>query len=119
MYANMLCSLIEHGRIKSTDRKIRDLRRIAERTITKATRLGDLLKQDADAMTSDQRARIVHAMRDVRKTVKSRDAVSRLFNHVAPKCLGRPGGYTRSFKLGNRKGDNAPMRLLELVDLAE
>jgi len=115
MQNNMLVSLIEHGRVKTTVRRARDLRRIAERTITRATRLGDLLLADPDKLDAEGKAQLIHAMRLVRRRVKDREAVAKVFEDWAPRYLGRPGGYTRVFKLGRRQGDNAPMALVELI----
>lgn len=113
--SNMLLGLIEHGRIKTTERKARELRGFAERAVTRATRLGEILTKDWSRLEQDNRARLVHALRVTRQTLKDRQAVLRLFDEWAPRYLGRPGGYTRMFKLGNRRGDNAPMALLEFV----
>jgi len=116
MYSNMLASLIEHRRIKTTERKARDLRSIAEKTVTRFTALGDLLLKDPEKLPVEERARVVHAMRMVGRRLRDREAVLTLFNDVAPRYLGRPGGYTRMYKLGFRKGDGAPMAILEFVD---
>lgn len=116
MYSNMLASLVEHRRIKTTERKARDLRRIAERTVTRFTALGDLLLRDPEKLSTEEKARVVHAMRMVRRRLRDRGAVLRLFNDVAPRYLGRPGGYTRMYKLGPRQGDAAPMAILEFID---
>jgi len=112
---NMLSSLIEHGRIRTTETKARELRRVAERAVTRATRLGDILLKDWKALEAEDRGRLVHAIRMTRRNVRSREAVLRLFNEWAPRYLGRPGGYTRLFKLGHRRGDNAPLALIEFV----
>jgi large subunit ribosomal protein L17 len=116
MYSNMLASLIEHRKIQTTERRARDLRRIAERTVTRATALGDLLLKDRSKLEQEDKSRIVHAMRMVHRRLRSRDAVIQLFEDVAPRYLGRPGGYTRITKLGNRKGDGAPMAQLEFIE---
>ena len=116
LYANMLAALIEHRRIKTTERKARDLRSIAERTVTRFTSLGDILLKDPEKLPMEDKARVMHAMRLVRRRLRSRDAMLTLFNDVAPRYLGRPGGYTRMYKLGPRKGDGAPMVLLEFVE---
>ena len=116
MYSNMLASLIEHRRIKTTERKARDLRSIAEKTVTRFTALGDLLLKDPEKLPAEERARVIHAMRMVGRRLRNREAVLTLFNDVAPRYLGRPGGYTRMYKLGFRQGDGAPMAILEFVD---
>ena len=116
MINNMLLALVEHGRIKTTERRADELRRVAERAIARATRLGDILLQDRDKLDADDKAKLVHAIRITRRSLKDRAAVLRLFDEWAPRFLGRPGGYTRTFKLGNRKGDNARMVLIEFMD---
>ncbi len=98
MLRNLVTSLIEHGRVQTTDAKAKEARRVAERLITLA-RQGTL-----------------HARRQALAYVRGRDAVARLFEVVAPRYQDRPGGYTRIVKLGYRRGDNAPVSLLELVE---
>ena len=95
--ANLATSLFEHGRITTTEAKARVLRPVAERLITKAKK-GDL-----------------HNRRQVLATVKDKGVVHALFEDIAPRYADRPGGYTRITKLGPRKGDNAPMAVIELV----
>ena len=116
MYSNMISSLLEHGQVKTTERKGKDLRRLAERTITRATSLGDILLKRPENLDTEDRARLIHAMRVVRRSLNDRDAVLELFRFIAPRYLGRPGGYTRTFKIGPRRGDGAPMVLVQLVD---
>jgi large subunit ribosomal protein L17 len=95
--ANLATSLFEHGRITTTEAKARVLRPVAERLITKAKK-GDL-----------------HNRRQVLRTVKDKGVVHSLFEEIAPRFAERPGGYTRITKIGPRKGDNAPMAIIELV----
>ena len=95
--ANLATSLFEHGRITTTETKARMLRPVAEKLITKAKR-GDL-----------------HNRREVLKTVRDKSVVHTLFTEIAPTFAERPGGYTRITKIGPRKGDNAPMAVIELV----
>ncbi len=116
MISNMLIALVEHGRIKTTERKARELRSAAEKVVTRATSLGDILLQDEDSLSKDDAAQRVHAIRMALRTLRDRDSVLRLFEDIAPRYLGRPGGYTRTLKLGARRGDNAPMVILEFVD---
>jgi large subunit ribosomal protein L17 len=100
--ANLATALFEHGRITTTEAKAKRLRPLAERLITKAKR-GDL-----------------HARRQVLTVVRDRDVVHTLFAELGPRYGTRPGGYTRIVKLGPRKGDAAPMAIIELVEpLAE
>jgi len=100
--ANLATALFEHGRITTTEAKAKRLRPLAERLITKAKR-GD-----------------IHARRQVLTVVKDKGVVHELFAEIGPRYGTRPGGYTRIVKLGPRKGDAAPMALIELVEpLAE
>ncbi|MEY9888331.1 large subunit ribosomal protein L17 [Catenulispora sp. MAP12-49] len=96
--ANLAKSLFEHDRITTTEAKARLLRPYAERLITKAKK-GDL-----------------HNRRQVLAVLRDKDIVFRLFDEIAPNYENRPGGYTRIIKAGNRKGDNAPMAVIELVE---
>ncbi len=95
--ANLATQLFEHRRITTTEAKARVLRPVAEKLITKAKR-GDL-----------------HNRREVLKTVRDKSVVHVLFTEIAPTFAERPGGYTRITKIGPRKGDNAPMAVIELV----
>ena len=90
-------------------------RRLAERTITWARRVGDVLTKKPDRRSTEESARVVHAVRMARRVVRDRGAVLKLFDELAPRYLGRRGGYTRIVKLGQRPGDAAPMSLLELM----
>lgn len=96
--ANLATALFAHGRIRTTEAKARRLRPLAERLITKAKR-GDL-----------------HARRQVLTVVRDKSVVHQLFAEIGPRYRSRPGGYTRIVKLGLRKGDAAPMALIELVE---
>ena len=98
LYANLAGSLIEHGRIETTEAKAKAVKPLVEKLITLA-RGGDL-----------------HARRQALATLRSQERVHRLFAEVAPRFEGRPGGYTRIVKLGPRQGDAAAMVYLELVD---
>jgi large subunit ribosomal protein L17 len=95
--SNLASQLFEHGRITTTETRARTLRPLAEKLITKAKK-GDL-----------------HNRREVLKTVRDKSVVHTLFTEIAPTFAERPGGYTRITKLGPRKGDNAPMAVIELV----
>src|SRR4051794_38981879 len=109
MFSNMVCSLITHERIQTTDAKAKEVRRIADRSINWAASLGDLLTKDREKLDADDRARLVHAMRQARRVVKQGDALQKLFEEVGPRFIGRPGGFVRVLKLGNRPGDSAPI----------
>ena len=97
LYRNLVTSLFEHGKVQTTDAKAKEVRRIAERLITLGKK-GDL-----------------HARRRALAYVRDKDVVAKLFAEVSPRFAGRPGGYTRIVKLWARRGDNAPISLLELV----
>ncbi|MDZ5662960.1 50S ribosomal protein L17 [Nocardioides sp. zg-1308] len=97
MLSNLATALFEHGRITTTETRARLLRPVAEKLITKAKR-GDL-----------------HNRREVLKTIRDKSVVHTLFTEIAPTFAERPGGYTRITKIGPRKGDNAPMAVIELV----
>ena len=108
LFSNLIASLFTHERIRTTDAKAKQTRRLAERTITLARRLGDVLTKEPEARTPEERARVVHAVRLARRLVRDRGAVVKLFDEIGPRFLGRPGGYTRIIKVGNRPGDAAP-----------
>lgn len=97
MLANMAASLFMHYVIKTTEAKAKEVRKLAEKLITLAKR-GDL-----------------HAHRQVHDVIKDRKLVKKLFNEIAPKFNDRKGGYTRVLKLGVRKGDGAPLSVVELL----
>ena len=120
MFSNMVCSLIEHERIKTTDAKAKEIRKIAERQIGWATSVGNLVAAGDAGKEQDavDKARIVHAMRMAQRVVKQRAVLDKLFHEIGPRMAGRAGGYTRIMKLGHRHGDAAPVSLLELVDRA-
>ena len=98
LYANLACSLIEHGRIKTTEAKAKAVKPYAEKMITLGRR-GDL-----------------HARRLALAELHSQERVHQLFSEIAPRMADRPGGYTRIVKIGPRQGDAAEMVYLELVD---
>ena len=95
--SNLATALFDHGRITTTETKARLLRPVAEKLITKAKK-GDL-----------------HNRREVLKTIRDKGVVHKLFTEIAETFEERPGGYTRITKIGPRKGDNAPMAVIELV----
>jgi large subunit ribosomal protein L17 len=98
LLANLATALFQHGRITTTETKAKRLRPLAERLVTFAKR-GDL-----------------HSRRRVLTVVRDKDVVYSLFDEIAPRYTNRPGGYTRIIKTGPRKGDNAPMAIIELVE---
>jgi large subunit ribosomal protein L17 len=95
--ANLATQLFEHGKITTTEAKAKRLRPYAEKLVTKA-------KQGT-----------LHARREVMKVVRDKDVVHRLFAEIGPSFETRSGGYTRIIKTAPRKGDNAPMAIIELV----
>src|SRR5687767_11243035 len=115
LFANLVAALFTNERIKTTDAKAKETRRLAERTITWARRLGDVLTKKPEKRTPEEGAQVVHAMRMARRMVRDRIAVVKLFEEIGPRYLSRPGGYTRIVKIGQRAGDAAPMSLLELI----
>lgn len=98
MLANLATSLFRHGRITTTEAKAKRLRPLAERLITKA-------KQGT-----------LHARRQVITVIRDRDVSTALFDEIGPRYAARPGGYTRIVKTGPRRGDAAPMAIIELVE---
>ena len=111
---NLATQLFENGRIQTTRAKADYVRGFAERLITLAKR------GLAKAKESGNEADAVHARRIVASRLNNnRILVKKLFDDIAPRFQGRNGGYTRIYKLGSRKGDNADMALLELVDQPE
>jgi len=98
MLANLATSLFKHGKITTTETKAKRLRPLAERLVTFAKR-GDL-----------------HSRRRVFTVIRDKDVVYTLFDQIAPRFETRPGGYTRITKAGLRKGDAAPMAVIELVE---
>src|SRR6185369_12709123 len=111
LFSNLVAALITNERIQTTDAKAKETRRLAERTITWARRLGDVLTKKPDKRTPEEAARVVHAVRMARRMVRDRIAVVKLFDEIGPRYLSRPGGYTRIVKVGQRPGDAAPMSI--------
>jgi large subunit ribosomal protein L17 len=139
MFRNLAGNLVLHERIETTEAKAKELRRVVERLITRALRLGDDLTSDVAKLKEEERTRVLarrlHAQRGVagflprhlaknvageENKVEEVDLIYKLFNEIAPKYLervksGKGGGYTRIIKKINRRGDNAPMTIIELV----
>lgn len=101
LFRNLVLSLIEHERIKTTDAKAKELRRYADRMVTLGKR-GDLSAR-----------RLAFAF------MQSRDAVKKLFDEIAPRFKDRAGGYTRVVKFGIRRGDAAPLSIIEFTGVSE
>jgi large subunit ribosomal protein L17 len=115
LFSNLVAALFTNERIRTTDAKAKATRRLAERTITWARRVGDVLTKKPDRRSTEESARVVHAVRMARRVVRDRGAVLKLFDEIAPRFAGRHGGYTRIIKLDQRPGDAASMSLLELM----
>ena len=137
MFRNLAANLVLHERVETTDAKAKEIRRIVERLITRATRLGDDLTADIGKLTEGEGekvlARRVHAQRLVASflprtgtktnadgTTEEVDLVHKLFHDIAPRFMARVkenkgGGYTRVIKLNPRRGDNSPMAIVEIL----
>jgi len=130
MLRALTANLVAHERIETTDAKAKELRRVAEKLITKAIRLGPIAytpQKDLDAsgrarrLATEQRiGRFLQRFAVVNRGGEPRrvDLIEKVFLDLAKRFRDRPGGYTRIVKLGRRRGDNAPMSLIEFVELA-
>jgi len=129
MLKNLAANLILHERIETTDAKAKELRRVAERLITRAKRLGTVAYTPQAELSDKDKARRLHAQRVVASLVPrfgakvdkagvstKVDLVEKVFIDLAKRFSERPGGYTRIIKVGPRRGDNAPISLIEWVD---
>jgi large subunit ribosomal protein L17 len=128
MFRNLCANLVLHERIETTDAKAKELRRVAERLLTKAIRLGEVAYTPQDKLSDADKARRLHATRLVSSYIprfvtkiekggeaKRVDIVEKVFLDLAKRFKGRAGGYTRIVKFGPRRGDNAPVSLIEFV----
>ena len=127
MLRALTANLVAHERIETTEAKAKELRRVAERMITRARRLGAVAYTPHDKLTVADRARRQAAQQHMARflhrfavvgqgeSVKKVDLVEKVFIDLAKRFKDRPGGYTRIMKLGRRRGDNAPMTLIEFV----
>ncbi len=126
MFKNLVANLFAHERIETTVPKAKEVRRIAERLITRAARLGSDVNatEIPDARVAARRLALKRQLRSYlpawgERVVDGRperiDVVEHLFREIAPRFIGRPGGYTRIFKTRFRRGDNAELAYLELV----
>ena len=133
MLRNLTANLVLHERIETTEAKAKEVRRVAERLITKARRLGAVAYTASEKLTAGDRGKRLHAERLVMSYIprfvtktekggesKRVDIVEKVFCDLAKRFKDRAGGYTRIIKFGPRRGDGAPMTMIELVgDAAE
>ena len=97
MFRNMVTSLFEHGKVTTTDTRAKELRKLADRLVTLGKR------------------NTLHAKRLAARTIRTREALVKLFDHIAPGFAEREGGYTRIVKVSSRLGDNATLSIIELM----
>jgi len=127
MFRALTANLVAHERIETTDAKAKELKRVAERLITHAVRLGDVAYTPQDKLSAADKAKRQAAQQHMGRFLRrfavvkqsgedvKIDLVEKVFLDLARRFKGRPGGYTRIIKLGHRRGDNAPMALVEFV----
>lgn len=128
MLRNLTANLVLHEKIETTDAKAKELRRVAERLISKAKRLGEVAYTPQEKLSDKDKARRLHVARLVGAYIprwgvrtekggdqKKVDLVEKVMLDLAKRFASRPGGYTRIVKFGPRRGDNAPMSLIELL----
>ena len=128
MFRNLAANLILHERIETTDAKAKELRRVADRLITKAKRLGEVAYTANDKLSEKDRARRLATERQLAGFLtrfgtrvekggetKQVDLVEKVLVELSKRFATRPGGYTRIVKFGPRRGDNAPMAMIELL----
>lgn len=125
MFRNLAGNLITHERIVTTDAKAKELRRVAERLITKAKRLGDVAYTPQDKLSDQDKAKRLHVSRllgsylprfGVDAEGEQKNLVEKVMIELSQRFKERSGGYTRIIKIGPRKGDGAAMSVIELVD---
>jgi len=117
LFRNLVSAVIYHERIETTEAKARAVRRHVEKLITLAKRGLAAEKEDPARGVHARRLAAARLNRWVTEPDGTRvDLVRKLFDEIAPRYMDRPGGYTRIIKLGPRKGDAAPMAILELVE---
>lgn len=107
--------MLEHGRIKTTLPKAKELRIFVEKEITRAIHVGEIVAKPLAERSREEQARLVHAIRVAARLVRTKDVLTRLFYEIAPALKGRPGGYTRIVKTAPRVGDGAPLAIIEII----
>lgn len=113
MLRNMVTSLLEHGTIKTTETRAKEVRRWAERLITIGKKALPASEEQASEVAYQQKR--LHLYRQILQVVRKQSVAKQIMDEYAPRFQDRPGGYTRIIKLGPRRGDNAPMSILEFV----
>lgn len=125
MFRNLAANLVNHERIVTTDAKAKEVRRVTERLITKAKRLGPVAHTPHDQLDATGRAKRLAVARNlggflprwgVERDGTKRDLIEKVMVDLTRRFAERPGGYTRIIKLGARKGDGAQMSVIEFVD---
>lgn len=131
MFRNLTANLVLNERIETTDAKAKELRRVAERLITKAIRLGEISYTPSDKLSEVDKGKRLATKRLISAFLprwgtrvekggetKKVDLVEKVMIDLAKRFAKRPGGYTRTVKMGPRRGDNAPLVIIEFVDQA-
>jgi len=128
MFRNLVAGLVMHGKIVTTDAKAKEVRRIAEKLVTTAKHAGKGIGKGGKGLTKKARAGRLAAYRAIRSWLPMEaydekgegvNLTGKLMDEIAPRYLATAGGYTRIFKIGNRKGDNARMSLIEFAPAVE
>jgi large subunit ribosomal protein L17 len=125
MFRNLAANLITHERIETTDAKAKELRRVTDKLISKAKRLGAVAYTPQAELKDSEKAQRLHVARllggylprwGVDRDGQKIDLIEKVMLQLAKRFSERPGGYTRTIKVGPRRGDNAPMSYIEFVD---
>ena len=121
MFRNLVSNLVLHEKIITTDAKAKELRRVAEKLVTKAKKAGSTPDKK---LTKNQRLKRLSAFREIKKWLCAEafddkglgvNLTAKLMDEIAPRYAATKGGYTRILKIGNRRGDNAPLSVIEFV----
>ena len=132
MLRNLTANLVLHERIETTDAKAKELRRVSERLITKAIRLGKIAYTTQKDLTDAEKVRRLRVSRFISSyiprfgsriekggEIRKFDLIEKIMVDLAKRFQERPGGYTRIIKIGQRRGDNAPMAFIEFVEAVQ